>query len=137
MRDREATTRLVPNGSLIVEHGWLLAGFGRHRDSDTVEESNFRVAVRILSAAFEIDDVPDLGRPWADTPDDDMPPLAVAHFRHWGVGWIDELVVRADHEALLAHCDKLIEQVEAYPILDEDDWGLLEDDSEHLAGHDS
>ena len=130
--DRLTQTRKLPNGHLLVEAGWVLAGFGKHRDSDPLETANFDTAVEWLQEAFDIDDVPDLGRPWVDILDEPLPGIAVAHFKHWGVGWVDELMVQLDRPQIIAACDALLADLEDYPILDEDRYAEYELEAESV-----
>lgn len=85
--------------------GWLI-GLAVHRDSNTIDRSNWRVIVPPMLA---------------DHPED----AAVERMRHWAVGWVDYLLVRPDTLA----ADKATEWAERlarYPLADEDDWGELE-----------
>ncbi|MCP4897343.1 MAG: hypothetical protein GY906_10265 [bacterium] len=128
--ERLKRTRQLPNGDRLVEMGWVLAGFGKTRDSDPLELVNFDTAVEWLSEAFSITEVPDLGRPWVDTPQEPLPGLAVAHFKHFASGWVDELMVQLDRPHLIAACDALLHDLDDYPILDEDRYAEYEADDE-------
>jgi len=125
--DRTQQTRQLPNGQRLVDAGWYLAGFGMHRDSNLVEVSNYQVALRQLSDIAEIDSVDDLGRPWENTSSVDTPLLSVAHFQHWAVGWVDELMIHSTApDQLFAAADDMLEQLSHYPLLDEDHYSTLE-----------
>lgn len=130
---RERTAKL-PNGRLILESGWQLAGFGQHRDSDSLEESNYAVAMQTLLEASGMTwrDVGYLGQPWDG--DDTTAPVSVAHFGHWAVGWVDELMVRIDRPDMLAVCQQMLDRIENYPVLDEDHWVQHEFESNHPNG---
>ena len=120
-------TRRLPNGDLILGSGWISAGFGRHRDSDRLAESNFEAAKQELADLIDLDCglIGDIGRPWEDGEPYDLP-IGIAHFRHWAVGWIDELVVRSDAPKLLAHAVAMVARVDQYPVLNEADYAERE-----------
>jgi hypothetical protein len=90
------------------DHGdWYIVA-SQHRDSDTVDRSNFQVLLKQLGGE-------------SDT-------VAVEQASHWLVGWVEYLIVApTDHKALrtaiLAHS-----AVSTYPILDESEWSQLEYD---------
>jgi len=118
-------TAKLPNGSKLVECGFELVGVGMHRDSHPYEESNFMVASGMLDADG------DIGRPW-EYGEDEYPIVGVAHFRHWAVGWVDELVYRPgvdpDTDALVL---EIREALDRYPLLDEGHASELEWDANH------
>ena len=43
-------------------------------------------------------------------------------FNHWGVGWIEQLMVHETNEKGLIIADELNKSLEDYPILDDDDY---------------
>lgn len=125
-------TAKVPNGQRLLEHGWQLAGFGIHRDSDPLAESNYSVAMRELARLAGVDpvNIDWVGAPWRTgrefDPADDCP-IAVARFGHWAVGWVQELVVRVDRPDLVELATQLSEYVaEQYPVLDDHHYIELE-----------
>jgi hypothetical protein len=126
----EQRTAQLPNGRLILESGWVLAGFGITRDSDPLEQSNYGAAMReaLALAGSSWTEVADLGAPWRDDDDDEgQCPIAVAHFGHFAVGWIDELVVRRERVDLRTLINDLRTYVdEQYPVLDEQDYSERE-----------
>lgn len=128
-------TRRLPNGGKIADSGWVLAGFGQHRDSDPLEQSNFAVALKILAetVGMSLDNVMPLGTPWRDQPNDDSP-VAVARFGHWAVGWVEEIMIRADDTALISAATDLIGRVESYPVLDDEHFYQHEWDTNHPDG---
>lgn len=125
--DALTRTRQLPNGDRIAAAGYILGGFGIHRDSDPLDESNFYVALRLIAEAcgLEATDVTYLGRPWEDG-EPCTAPVGIVRFRHWAVGWIEELVVRIDHAAAITAAIALLDRLENYPILDEDHYAELE-----------
>ncbi|MGA1753030.1 MAG: hypothetical protein ACO395_06675 [Pontimonas sp.] len=119
-------TAQLPNGDKLLDSGWESAGFSITRDSDTIAESNYSVAMRTLLelAGMSWQDVKHVGRPW-ETDDEfaDHPPVGVASFNHWAHGWVDELMVRSNHPHLVAKAEELRTYVdEQYPVLDDGDY---------------
>ena len=83
-----------------------------HRDSDPLEVSNYRVISKDLEERF---------------PDD----VEQHHFRHWAVGWIDHLFVRAyDQNGKITPAFKAamewLEALQEYPVADEMDLAEVE-----------
>ena len=91
-------------GADLSDHYCVL---GRTRDSGLLETSNWEVGL----AEFKQFD-----SGWE-----------VFGFGHWAVGWIDELMVHEDApEAVLILAANIHGQLEAYPILDEEDYSNRE-----------
>ena len=83
---------------------------GRSRDSGLLETSNWEVG----QTKFK-----EFDSGWE-----------VFGFNHWGVGWIDELMVHEDApEDVLILAANIRGQLEAYPILDEEDHSRREYES--------
>lgn len=82
---------------------------GRTRDSEAISESNFRVALRLLGG--------------------EGPDVRVERYGHWAVGWIEEIYVRPGSQACKT-AEEIRERLDDYPILDEEDLSLLEENSE-------
>jgi hypothetical protein len=78
------------------------SGFGRSRDSSCLEESNFAVALRELGGE-------------SDT-------VVVVREGHWAVGWVEWIAIHQDDGRALEIADRLAEDVEDYPALDDNDW---------------
>jgi len=111
--------RDMPNGSF--REGWAAGPVGMHRDSDAYARSNYRVGLaEMIEAAGidpeEIDHMPRTG----PEPDNDSP-LYIGAFGHWAVGWIEEILYRADHSGLVAAAYGISQRLEDYPLLDEED----------------
>jgi hypothetical protein len=78
---------------------------GRSRDSGCLEESNFATTLKRLGGEGEN--------------------VRVERFGHWAVGWIEEIYVRpGTNEATEAQ--KIHDELEEYPVLDEEDWSNRE-----------
>ena len=93
----------------------------RHRDSDLLDESNWSVACKSLSA-----EAYDGGTQYAD----ERP--AVYHWRagHWACGWIEYLMVRPDApDETLTAAGEIVCSLASYPVLGEDDFSQREWDA--------
>lgn len=97
------------------EHGYLPVVM-HSRDSDPLEDSNYRVAVRDLQA------VADLLNPNLE-PDDGF--ILQHNASHWAVGWVEQLWV-ADVPELVTELQSIREHLQDYPVLDETDYCELE-----------
>lgn len=86
-----------------------MVGISRTRDSDALDESNFRTALAMLGGE-------------SDT-------VEVHRFGHWGPGWFEVILVAPGSEAqrLAEHIEDSLQE---YPILDEHDYSnrSVEDD---------
>lgn len=89
------------------ERGDWLAVLGQSRDSDTIERSNFRVAVARLESIN-----PDC--------------YAVESESHCLVGWVETLLVDPTNAAAVAEAEAIRDSLAQYPILCEDDLSELE-----------
>ena len=103
--------------------GWFSAGFGRSRDSDALEESNFQVAWKQLrqletELSPETHDIP--GR------FDGESSVQIVREGHWAVGWVEWIAIHESNTAALDAARKLCDRANDYPVLDEDHWGNLE-----------
>jgi hypothetical protein len=78
------------------------SGFGQSRDSDALERSNFAVAWKRISAVSQCEET------------------QVVRESHWAVGWVEWIAIHADDTAALKVADGLREDVEQYPVLDDD-----------------
>lgn len=87
------------------------------RDSDALERSNYRVAMRELERVAAEQPEPKDGEPW------------VYDFRagHWGVGWIETLMVRDNApEPVIRAAEEIVCALADYPVLDDSDYSELE-----------
>ena len=85
------------------------SGFGRSRDSDDLEESNFHCALAALGGESET--------------------VLVIRESHWAVGWVEWIAIHATDYAALRVADALRERIDAYPVLNEGDWSEREQES--------
>jgi hypothetical protein len=85
--------------------GWLVAPCGRSRDSDNAELSNWEAQLKRI--------------PESET-------VKVVRERHWAVGWVEWLAVRPEDATAVAEGEKIGDELEGYPLLDEDRYSELE-----------
>jgi hypothetical protein len=84
------------------------SGVGRSRDSDCLEESNFHSMLAALGGE-------------SDT-------VRVVRESHWAVGWVEWIAIHESDEKSLRAADGLRQNLDDYPVLDEDDWSRREDE---------
>ena len=89
--------------------GWFVAPVGRSRDSDTVEESNFRVTLDRLTHG-----------------NDDGDTVVVVRERHFLVGWVEWIAIDPKDTFAMTEAEMIATELEDYPILDDDDHSELE-----------
>jgi len=102
-----------PNGQYAVQAGYILSGFGRHRDSDAVARANFDTAARLLCAESHHPDIDweDLNTFNSDGDEIYTDDVILGSWRHWAVGWVEELLTYVN---------------EQYPVLDDDLMAMYE-----------
>jgi hypothetical protein len=91
-----------------IPRGEYYVAYGRHRDSDTATESNWRVLLRELGGESET--------------------VLVLRDSHWAVGWVEGIYIHESDTAACETADRALARLADYPILDDDDWGMLEFD---------
>lgn len=97
---------LPQNYSGEVWPDYYQSGFGQSRDSDALERSNFRVALRAFGGESET--------------------VQVVREGHWAVGWIEWIAIHSSDREALREAIRLNQKRENYPALNEDDWSELE-----------
>jgi hypothetical protein len=89
------------------------AGFGRHRDSDDLTDSNFYSALKALGGESET--------------------VLLIEESHWAVGYVQWIAIHESDEKALAIADDLQAQIEDYLVLDASDWSERENETaEHI-----
>lgn len=78
------------------------AFLGRHRDSDALSLSNFYTALDALGGVSST--------------------IQIVCERHWAVGWVKWIAIHQDDRRALAIADELQAKLNAYPVLDEEDY---------------
>lgn len=81
---------------------WGFAPIGVHRDSDLMTQSNFAYALKELRKVS-------------------YKSVEVMHTSHCLVGWYDHLMVRVTAKKTMERLMEIVERLEDYPVLDEDD----------------
>ncbi|MDE2022560.1 MAG: hypothetical protein KGI71_06655 [Patescibacteria group bacterium] len=105
-------------GGFSPEGDYLIVS--QHRDSDALTRSNYRSVMRILEG--ESYDSGHSGELAAD-----RPPVYDWRARHWAVGWIEYIMVRADApETTLIAAAEILAALADYPVVDESDYSELE-----------
>lgn len=98
------------------------SGCGRHRDSNTLERANFKAMLNALG--FDGEDAPDN----CPLDSDGEPTRIIVRENHWAVGWIEWIAIHESDEAGLKIADDIAEQLQDYPIIDENLHSEIEDE---------
>lgn len=88
---------------------------GQNRDSDSVSRSNFICALEALGGETGFDE-------------GDVAGVAVIREGHWACGWIEWIAIHETNEKALRAADKIMRDLEAYPVVSEDHLSQLEFD---------
>jgi hypothetical protein len=99
------------------------SGFGRSRDSKTLEESNFDVVQTKLA------ELPEWVPPDVEEGDEEPISRQVIRESHWAVGWVEWICIHESDAAALELCSRLVERVEGYPSLDDEHWSKLQSEA--------
>ena len=92
--------------------GWLTF-MGHHRDSDLLTNHNFDAALKELKALPQFIVEGEVA-------------VEVVMEGHWAVGWIEYIRIHPSNEAAVKLATEMAEQLDDYPILDEDGYSTLE-----------
>ena len=79
---------------------------GQHRDSDSVDRSNFIRGLELIGGESET--------------------VQVVRERHWAVGWIEWIAIHQDDDAALEKADEIAKRLDSYPVVDDDHLSALE-----------
>ena len=79
---------------------------GQHRDSDSLDRSNFRSALAAIGGESET--------------------VHVITENHWAVGWVSWIGIDATDSAAVAAASAILDALDDYPIVDEDDHSKVE-----------
>jgi hypothetical protein len=82
--------------------------YTRHRDSGTIDESNWRTIIKHL--------------------DKNNVTYENVRFSHWAVGWVEQLLIKDDDVKAIEVGEGVQKQLSKYPIFDEDDHSELENE---------
>lgn len=81
----------------------------QHRDSDCLERSNFRSALKAIGGESET-----------------KRGVQVVREGHWAVGWVEWIAIPCGPSIALAKANEITEELDQYPVVSEDDWSELE-----------
>jgi len=79
---------------------------GQSRDSSCLERSNFETILAFLGGESEN--------------------VVIHRFGHWACGWIEEMFINSNDKDLLLKAEKIREDLEDYPVFDEQHFCELE-----------
>lgn len=83
----------------------------QHRDSDCLEQSNFRSALEAIGGESETEGG-----------------VQVVREGHWAVGWVEWIAIPCQPSVALALANEIMKELEGYPVVNEDDWSELENE---------
>lgn len=92
------------------------SGVGQSRDSGALEQSNFATMLKSLGGESET--------------------VIVVREGHWAVGWVEWVAIHSSDEKALAIADAQLERLAQYPVLDEEDWSIREEESANCVWRD-
>lgn len=95
-----------------LTHLWI-GPVSQTRDSGPLDRSNFAVVSKELE---KIGDDWDREHDWDGEGD---PAVAIHRFGHWGPGWYEIILIRADCESALRRADEWVASLADYPVADE------------------
>lgn len=118
--------RRLPNGHLLHDGGWTLFPGGIHRDSGPLDESNHAIILRQLCDVAHLDPMEAIAYIGTDSTQEHYEKtgarFGLAHFRHWAVGWVDEVLIDREWANGINLRTVIARRLDTYPVLDEDDW---------------
>lgn len=108
-------------------HGWYMA-IGHHRESNTLDESNFQVFHDKLGnlPRVSVDDTINAGSYWLKRSFLDIDGIQVVRESHDLVGWVEWIAIHESNTEALQLAEQLMEKLEDYPVLDEEHWSMME-----------
>ena len=92
-----------------TDHKNLLVFLGRNRDSDLLTISNFETALKLLGGERKA--------------------VQVHRFNHWACGWIELILISPKAKGKIALAEKMLKDLENYPVLDDDDFSRRESEA--------
>jgi hypothetical protein len=96
-----------PDSYFGAEWPEYYVAYGHHRDSDVLSESNFYSLLRRLGGESET--------------------VLVIRESHWAVGWVEWIGIHQSDETAVRIATECLEQLEEYPILDDEDFSEREE----------
>lgn len=98
-----------PSNYFGAEWSEYFVFLGRNRDSDDLTESNFECGLIAIGGESET--------------------VKVVRESHWACGWIEWIAIHESDVAALATAREIIDGLNAYPVINEDDWSRREYES--------
>lgn len=93
----------LPNYYYGKEYPEYYVFLGRHRDSDYIQQSNFIVGLERLGG-------------------ENAPDVIIARASHWGVGWVEDILIHESCIDKLKHADEMLNTLSEYALLDDVHW---------------
>jgi hypothetical protein len=90
------------------QRGDWYVGLGRHRDSDALEEANFRALLERLGGE-------------SDT-------VTVERESHWAVGWVEFILIASHDAERVSTTEQVKAGLEDYPVVDDEMFSRVEHD---------
>lgn len=101
----------------------------RNRESDCITESNFRTALRMLEK------LPPPALEFDAEGEEQVTRFAVRE-SHWAVGWVEWVCIHQDDTEALKLADSVMQRLESYPVLSDEDLSDLEHEEAQRIWHD-
>lgn len=98
---------MLPDDYYGPTHYDYMVGLAQNRDSGSVSRSNFQVFIKRLGGLSES--------------------VRVVREHHWLCGWVEWIAIHESDKAAQTLADGMLVEIEAYPVLDEDHWGRVEE----------
>lgn len=96
---------------------------GKTRDSDCLTLSNYECASKMLRPQG----VPDAAGDWGSAGREEQPDTVITiREGHWAVGWVEWIAIHKSDTAALTMADSILEKLDGYPVLNEEDFSERE-----------
>lgn len=93
---------------------------------DLLEASNFAAALERLEAVAS-EDSDEVAEVNCDMEPEPVPCVQTARERHWVVSWVKTIMVHKNApQAVIDEAEAILEELDIYPVLNEDDWSRRE-----------
>lgn len=116
-----------PGNYAGAEWGDYYVFLGQTRDSDILTRSNFDVACKNLRPEGVKDAISAPETQWTAAPHEMQPDsVLLVSSNHWAVGWCEFIAIHKSDTAALQAADDMAEEIENYPVLDEEHFSNME-----------
>lgn len=95
---------------------WLVC-YSITRDADVLARSNFRCFLKLLGGK---------GNEGAKGSQEISEFVSIEEASHWAVGWVQYLIISPAAADLLKKAETILEELDGYPVLNDDDFSALE-----------